>query len=50
MSRSLLEDKEAGRAEYFEAKGREAAWLLLEIPNILVQQEGRGPAKAGCER
>lgn len=50
MNRSFLEDKEARRAEYFETKGREAGWLLLEIPNILVQQEGRGPAKAGYER
>lgn len=50
MSRSLLEDKEAGRAEYLGARGREAAGLLLEIPNILGQPEGREAAKVGCER
>lgn len=29
-------------AEYSEVRGREAAWLFLEIPNFLVQLEGRG--------
>lgn len=54
MSRSLLEDEEVKRAcqageQNIEARGREATWLLLEILNILVQLEGRGPAKVGCE-
>ena len=53
MSRSLLEDKEARRTcqageQNIEARGGEATWLLLEIPHILVQLEGRGPAKVGC--
>lgn len=34
---------------YSEARGRDAAWLLLEIPTILMQLEGRGPAKVGYE-
>lgn len=50
MSRSLLEGKELGRATYSDVKDREAPGLFLEIPNILVQLEGRGPAKVGCER
>lgn len=32
-----------------EARGREVTWLLLKMPNILVQLEGRGPAKVGCK-
>ena len=36
-------------AEYSEAKGRDAACLLLKIPNILMQLEGRGAAKTGYE-
>lgn len=38
-----------GGGQNIEARGREATWLLLKIPNILVQLEGRGPAKVGCE-